>query len=608
MIECVSSKTATTGVRTATSQWLLLLAFALVVQNTLGGIVRRSTEDDSYLPGLMDVNLDVGTDIEANRDPGNHHHRHRNRHHGPGNFTNVRVGHQHSEAERIAGVSFAEMCESGQMDDQDSTTWSNVQCQNCSCEASVVVCRPNVCPNLPCGQPVTVQGLCCPVCPDKVCQAADGRRFTEGAEWYLDDCTYCECKQGRALCSVEDCEYKSCENPVKVPGECCPICADASCHADSGRNLSAGAVWKEGLCTHCYCRTGDQACAREKCPQINCTHPYRRPNECCYTCQDAVECIVSTWGAWGECPIQECGGGKRRRYRGVVIPPRNGGAFCPHMSEAQECPRQPCSDIPVCPTTEWGSWGHCTATCGKGRRLRMRERAKVTRETMTSLIDCTQTHMQETMLCYTGTCNLSPILLDSARLEQEERCPGVYWSEWGPCSKSCGRGTRLRNQVLRNSSESIEGACRLLRELKECHGRNCTGTVDSPINCKVTHWSPWTVCSATCGETAAKSRHRTIIRHPSPGGRACPHLTVSKKCKLDPCLTIRSLIRTQPSPHACVSDDGLTHYAENERWTPEECKTCVCTNSVKVCSDVFCSKPQCEHPVKYPGFCCMFCE
>lgn len=61
-----------------------------------------------------------------------------------------------------------------------------------------------------------------------------------------------------------------------------------------------------------------------------------------YLFTDAVECVLSQWNSWGECPIQECGGGLRRRYRTILIAPKNGGAFCPHMSEAQLCPQTPC--------------------------------------------------------------------------------------------------------------------------------------------------------------------------------------------------------------------------------------------------------------------------
>ena len=57
----------------------------------------------------------------------------------------------------------------------------------------------------------------------------------------------------------------------------------------------------------------------------------------------ALDCVLSTWGSWSECPIQECGGGMQRRYRSVVVHPKKGGSFCPHMSEAKMCPKLPCN-------------------------------------------------------------------------------------------------------------------------------------------------------------------------------------------------------------------------------------------------------------------------
>ena len=50
---------------------------------------------------------------------------------------------------------------------------------------------------------------------ERLCRTDDLRYFKDGAEWHLDDCTSCECRLGEILCSVEDCEWKSCENPTK---------------------------------------------------------------------------------------------------------------------------------------------------------------------------------------------------------------------------------------------------------------------------------------------------------------------------------------------------------------------------------------------------------
>lgn len=56
------------------------------------------------------------------------------------------------------------------------------------------------------------------------------------------------------------------------------------------------------------------------------------------------------------------------------------------------------------------------------------------------------------------------------------------------------------------------------------------------IDCKLSAWSPWSTCSASCG-FGRKSRSRYIIQMPQNGGKACDKkLSRTQRCKdLPPC-------------------------------------------------------------------------
>uniref|UniRef100_A0A1B0A201 Spondin-like TSP1 domain-containing protein n=1 Tax=Glossina pallidipes TaxID=7398 RepID=A0A1B0A201_GLOPL len=51
-------------------------------------------------------------------------------------------------------------------------------------------------------------------------------------------------------------------------------------------------------------------------------------------------------------------------------------------------------------------------------------------------------------------------------------------------------------------------------------------------DCRVSHWSEWSVCSKTCG-VGEMHRYRKIIKHGKRGGRSCPPLMQSKWCGAD---------------------------------------------------------------------------
>nr|XP_039256021.1 kielin/chordin-like protein [Styela clava] len=487
------------------------------------------------------------------------------------------------------------------------SSWNETTCVSCSCKSSRVVCERPQCPQLECEDQIQTDGDCCPRCPEKLCEAGDGRRFKHSDEWHLDDCTYCECDKGKVLCSVEDCQVPTCDKPIKVPGQCCPICFEGSCHASNGTKITSGEVWKEDICTHCYCAGGEKRCAQEKCPYINCSGAYQPPGKCCHRCNSGVvDCVESSWGSWSECPIQECGGGMRRRYRSVVIPSRNGGNFCPHMSEAEMCSRLPCDVLPVCPVTEWSHWSHCTATCGSGRRMRSRTRAPTTKATMTSLIDCSTTHFQETAHCYVGSCLNAQHLLDHV-LEMgihDDICFEVTWSDWGQCSASCGGGIQRRHQVLINVSHPRGHLCHLLDETRNCQGESCALIEKSDTRCKVSPWGDWTPCSKTCGSGSFRTKHREILQEPSKGGRQCrQRLIIRKSCKTKSCHTKNQLFGS-----GCLSEEGR-FYHEGERWTTGSCISCQCISSQEQCERVTCSSPECQFAsLRSLNPCCESCS
>lgn len=56
------------------------------------------------------------------------------------------------------------------------------------------------------------------------------------------------------------------------------------------------------------------------------------------------------------------------------------------------------------------------------------------------------------------------------------------------------------------------------------------------VDCKLTHWSPWSSCHATCGN-AVQHRTRRIQIHPSGlHGKPCTRLVEFRKCSMFPCI------------------------------------------------------------------------
>ncbi|CAN8200585.1 unnamed protein product [Coccothraustes coccothraustes] len=117
--------------------------------------------------------------------------------------------------------------------------------------------------------------------------------------------------------------------------------------------------------------------------------------------------------------------------------------------------------------------------------------------------------------------------------------PGVYmaqtgdpaaeeWSQWSVCSLTCGQGSQVRTRSCVSSPYGT--LCSgLLRET-----RTCNNTATCPVPGAWEEWSPWSLCSVTCGR-GARTRTRRCAA-PRRGGKACegPELQ-AKPCNIATC-------------------------------------------------------------------------
>ncbi|PIK51691.1 hypothetical protein BSL78_11411 [Apostichopus japonicus] len=65
-------------------------------------------------------------------------------------------------------------------------------------------------------------------------------------QWTIDSCTLCTCRNGTTDCDIISCGTAKCANPVKIPGECCPLCPYTMELYDLFNQFTAGTRVTEG--------------------------------------------------------------------------------------------------------------------------------------------------------------------------------------------------------------------------------------------------------------------------------------------------------------------------------------------------------------------------
>ncbi|VDD87724.1 unnamed protein product [Enterobius vermicularis] len=159
--------------------------------------------------------------------------------------------------------------------------------------------------------------------------------------------------------------------------------------------------------------------------------------------KDRRECMVTTWEPWSLCSAT-CGKGIRMRSRVYVFPIKAQMFHCHRqVIERQFCNAaiSECKDSDAfnskCAVSNWNPWSDCSVTCGEGVRSRTRN----FKETTSDKSICPNVNLTQSEKCVGENgedCLVTP----------DPLCKATLWSEWSPCSASCGDGVRVRTRLL----------------------------------------------------------------------------------------------------------------------------------------------------------------
>ncbi|KAK9410588.1 thrombospondin type-1 domain-containing protein 7B [Crotalus adamanteus] len=186
----------------------------------------------------------------------------------------------------------------------------------------------------------------------------------------------------------------------------------------------------------------------------------------------------------------------------------------PMPSLVQDC-SVPCKDD--CMFTPWSKFTACTSDC---ESTRTRRRTLTGRSKKRDKCQNTEVYPQlETELCPCAIFTSQPygnwseciIAVGRTELQVEMR--------FQRHAKECGEGVRFRALACYDKTGRVV-------DPSQCNHSGYIEqpcTVPCPFDCKLSDWSDWSPCSSSCG-TGVKIRSRWLKEKPYNGGRPCPKL------------------------------------------------------------------------------------
>ncbi|AWP20966.1 putative SCO-spondin-like [Scophthalmus maximus] len=437
------------------------------------------------------------------------------------------------------------------------------------------------------------------------------------------------------LCLGERCEdrgrtyQESCAN--QCPRSCTDLwehvqCLQGACHA--GCRCPKGQLLQDGRCVPLEeCRCGI--------PSGNGTLEFRPKDEVtvdCNTCVCENGTLVCTklpcpvyepWSTWSSCSAS-CGRGQRTRTR--LCQETEGGPSCAATKQTENCDLPSCPECPSgqvfsdcagsCPYTCEDLWPHtqcllgpCSpgCSCPPGQLLHGGSCvphadcpcSALSLPTDYQILNVSTAEITDTLLapgtaiqhlCNTCVCQGGAFNCTSESCDVD--CVWSSWSEWSPCSASCGSGRQSSTRSVLQPSEYA--------------GAPCEGPQERTKTCTAPD------CACPDGEQWRRSVSEEVLLCE----RSCQDIYSSfpVNCShAEGCVCHEGLYRNTEGmcviPALCpCHDQGILREAGSE-WE-EGCTSCRCLNGKKHCQ-LRCPPLLCDEgevKVEEPGSCCPVCR
>ncbi|CAM4880153.1 unnamed protein product [Rotaria socialis] len=220
-----------------------------------------------------------------------------------------------------------------------------------------------------------------------------------------------------------------------------------------------------------------------------------------------------------------------------------------------------------CQFEPWTEWTSCNITCG-GNGNQTRSRGKI--PAAGNGTDCIGSDI-ETLLCSSLPC--------------VGACLTTEWTDFTPCSKSCGLGSQIRT---RNFTSQQPNCTDSLIEVRDCNIGCCS------VDGNWSPWSPWNNCTADCnGGERVRTRQ---CNQPTPQCDGAPCGGASSQA--EPCNTLPCTngtctggkVLSNCSNSCDTSCSTLT--CNGQCSEPEICQTgCICANDTVMDANGNCVMP-----------------